>query len=90
MEHRKSFQLIWERRLEDLDRWLRETGDGYEVTKLTKDGTEITLKVGKDPGKAASILAGMAEHFVPKLQRNEVVGEGGGPLEVVIRDLAKP
>lgn len=68
---RAAFQAVYEGRLNDLDRWLQETGDGFEVVKLTKEGEKITLKVGKDPGKAADLLTRMAEHFVPKLQRLE-------------------
>lgn len=68
---RAAFQAVYQKRLGDLDRWLGEAGDGFEAVKVLKDGTKVSLTVGKDPGKAADILTRMAEHFVPKLQRLE-------------------
>lgn len=96
-EAREAFQAVYDGRLSDLDRWIRETGDGYEVPLILKtvgpvlnaDGTPKMVKVGKDPGKASDLLLRMAEHFVPKLARHEHVGEDGGPVEFVIRDIAK-
>jgi hypothetical protein len=87
-EDREVFRMVYERRLSDLDRWITETGDGFEAVHFLKDGTKIPY-IEKNPGKAADILVRMAEHFVPKLARNEHVGADGGPVEFVIRDIAK-
>ncbi len=67
---REGFQLVYENRLEDLDRWLRETGDGFKAVHFLANGRKIPY-LEKNPGKAAEILTRMAEHFVPKLQRIE-------------------
>lgn len=83
-EAREAFQMVYEGRLSDLDRWIRETGDGFDAVHFLSDGTAIPYKE-RNPGKAADLLLRMAEHFVPKLARNEVVGEGGGPVKIVIR-----
>jgi hypothetical protein len=85
---REAFKMVYERRLDDLDRWLRETGDGFKATHFLADGTAIPY-LERNPGKAADLLLRMAEHFVPKLSRNEHTGPDGGPvpLEFVIRDL---
>jgi hypothetical protein len=67
---RAAFTAVYEKRLEDLDRWLTETGDGFEAVHFLRDGTAIPYNK-KNPGLAADILTRMAEHFVPKLQRVE-------------------
>lgn len=87
-EDREAFRMVYERRLEDLDRWIRETGDGFDAVHFLSDGTKIPY-LEKSPGKAADLLLRMAEHFVPKLQRHEHTGEDGGPVEFVVRDLGK-
>ena len=69
-EARSAFQMVYEARLGDLDRWIRETGDGFEAVHFLQDGTKIPY-LEKNPGKAASLIAQLAEHFVPKLQRIE-------------------
>src|SRR5512139_1226618 len=78
---RIAFEQVYQGRLVDLDRWIRETGDGFEVVKINKAGDQVTLKVGKDPGKASDLLLRMAEHFIPKLGRLEHVGDGGGAVK---------
>jgi hypothetical protein len=71
-EAREAFQLVYERQLPNLERWLVETGDGYEKRVRAKRGQPArTVTVEPNPGKAADILTRMAEHFVPKLQRQE-------------------
>jgi hypothetical protein len=103
-EAREAFRAVYEGRLSDLDRWIQETGDGFEVPMRLKTGEPLIdpetskprmMKIGKDPGKAADLLLRMAEHFIPKLQRHEQTGEGGGPirtsLEVAfVEPAAKP
>jgi len=76
--------MVYERRLDDLDRWLIETGDGFTAIHFLSDGTQIPY-LEKDPGRAAGMLISMAEHFVPKLNRTELTGAGGGPVRAVFR-----
>lgn len=80
--------MVYERKLSDLERWITETGDGFQAIHFLSDGTQIPY-LEKSPGKAADLLLRMAQHFVPTLARTEVTGEDGGPVEYVIRDLAK-
>lgn len=87
-EDREAFRMVYERRLSDLDRWIVETGDGFEAVHFLSDGTKIPYRE-KNPGKASDLLLRMAEHFVPKVARHEVTGPDGGPVEYVIRDIAK-
>ncbi len=42
-----------------------------------------------DPKGALQLLLDISERLLPKLARTEVTGEDGGPVEYVIRDLAK-
>ncbi len=69
-EAREAFRMVYEGRLSDLDRWLKETGDGFRAVHFLADGKKIPY-LEKNPGKAAELLTRMAEHFVPKLQRIE-------------------
>ena len=78
-EARELFQAVYEGRLQDLERWLTETGDGFEAVHFLHDGTKIPY-IEKNPGKAAELLLRMAEHFVPKLSRTEITGGGGQAL----------
>jgi hypothetical protein len=76
--------MVYERQLDALDRWLRETGDGFQAIHFLSDGTQIPY-LEKNPGKAADLLIRMAEHFVPKLNRTELTGKDGAPLRAVFR-----
>jgi hypothetical protein len=67
---RRAFQLVYENQLDNLERWIKETGDGFKAVHFLADGTKIPY-LEKNPGKAADLLTRMAEHFVPKLQRLE-------------------
>lgn len=91
---REAFLATFQRLAPDLEVWLQQTANGWdeEIEVKPRGGGEpvtVIKRVGKDPGKAADLLIRMAEYHVPKQSRTEVVGEGGGPVEFVIRDLAK-
>lgn len=43
----------------------------------------------EDPGKAFDLYLRAIEYHIPKLGRQELVGDSGGPVEFVIRDLGK-
>ena len=59
---------------ENVDRWLTQVAEGQP---------EYEIKPA--PEKALTILAQLAEYAAPKLSRAEHVGEGGGPLTVVLK-----
>lgn len=57
------------------------------VQKLLDDNAEnvaqwLSRVAAEDPDKALQRLAQLAEYAAPKLNRTEVVGEGGGPVQV--------
>jgi hypothetical protein len=76
----------------DLEKWIRQTAEGCEVTELDKDGNPVTFKTKGDPAKAADLLVRMAEYHVPKLGRQELVGpDGQAAIQVIINKAgAKP
>ena len=66
------------------------------VSKLLDDNAEnvgtwlnqVAVGVGEvrpDPAKALDLLAKLAEYAAPKLNRTEVTGKDGGPIEQVAR-----
>ena len=72
----------------DLERWIKETAEGFQTVHFLTDGTAIPY-LEKNPGKAADILIRMAEFHFPRIARSEITGQDGGPVEFVIRDIAK-
>lgn len=89
---RESFALMFDSLAPDVETWIRQTANGWdnEVTVGRGENATTTIKrVGKDPGKAADLALRLAEYHIPKLGRTEVTGEDGGPVEYVIRDIAK-
>lgn len=69
-EFRETVKKLLEDNSENVGRWLLLVAEG--------DGTEN----GKpDPGKALDLMAKLAEFAAPKLNRTEVTGEGGGPID---------
>jgi uncharacterized cupin superfamily protein len=68
---------------------LEDCWHGIEIEKMMPDGSVVTGRFNADPGKAAELTLKAMEFCVPKLGRLEHTGEDGGPVEFVIRDLAK-
>lgn len=66
------------------------TRETREAFKMLFDGLVPELEswirrtAKKSPDKAAKLVVEIAEHFIPKLSRQEIVGEGGGPLVVEV------
>jgi hypothetical protein len=93
---REAFLATFGKLEGELEGWIRKTAEGIEVPIFTKDrqpvlldGKQVLVREGADPGKAADLLIRMAEYHFPKLGRQELVGEDGGPVEFVIRDLSR-
>jgi hypothetical protein len=82
-EAREAFRAVYEGRLADLDRWIRETGDGYRAIHFLANG-EKCYYTERNPGKAADLLLRMAEHFIPKLNHTTLTGENLGPITVLV------
>jgi len=83
---REAFLATFDNLKPDLERWIRETADGFTAVHFLADGTAIPY-LEKNPGKAADLLIRMAEYHFPKLGRQEHVGEAGGAIQVVIQKM---
>ena len=73
-EFRMTVQALLDDNRENVGRWLTLVAEG--------DGTD---KGAPDPAKALDLLAKLAEYAAPKLNRTEVTGADGGPVETVTR-----
>jgi hypothetical protein len=79
---RDTVQALLDDNRENVALWLKQTAEGSRNRKV---GGKTVPGRPPDPAGAARLLAQLAEFAAPKLNRSEVVGEGGGPLTVVIR-----
>lgn len=93
---RKAFLATFEHLEGDIESWIRRGAEGELQPLMIKgqpfvnaEGEPVMIRQGADPLKAADIIVRMAEYHFPKLGRTEVTGPEGGPLEIVIRDIAK-
>lgn len=68
---RETVSRLLEDNAENVSKWLIEVAEG---------SVEKELKA--DPKGALTLLAQMAEYATPKLNRTEMTGEGGGPVEI--------
>ena len=68
---RDTVSRLLEDNAENVSKWLYEVAEG---------SVEKELKA--DPKGALTLLAQMAEYATPKLNRTEMTGEGGGPVEI--------
>lgn len=68
---RETVSRLLEDNAENVSKWLLEVAEGNPE----KD-------IRPDPKGALTLLAQMAEYATPKLNRTEVTGEDGGPVEI--------
>ena len=68
---RDTVTRLLEDNAENVSKWLTEVAEG---------SVEKELKA--DPKAALTLLAQMAEYATPKLNRTEVTGEDGGPVDI--------
>lgn len=68
---RDTVSRLLEDNAENVSKWLLEVAEG---------SVEKELKA--DPKGALTLLAQMAEYATPKLNRTEMTGDGGGPVEI--------
>ena len=83
---REAFLAIFERLTPDVETWIRQTANGWDVEVMTKAGPTI-VRQGKDPGKAADLALRLAEYHVPKLAKTEVTGADGAALHITVQTL---
>jgi hypothetical protein len=68
---RETVSRLLEDNAENVSKCLTEVAEGNPKKELRPD-----------PKAALTLLAQMAEYATPKLNRTEVTGDGGGPVEV--------
>ena len=68
---RETVSRLLEDNAENVSKWLLEVAEGNPDKELRAD-----------PKGALTLLAQMAEYATPKLNRTEMTGDGGGPIEV--------
>ena len=68
---RETVSRLLEDNAENVSKWLLEVAEGNP----DKD-------IRPDPKGALTLLAQMAEYATPKLNRTEVTGEDGGPVDI--------
>jgi hypothetical protein len=83
-EFRVTVQRLLDDNRENVALWLRQVAEGTP-DKLNAKGQVIMAGRPADPAGALTRLGHLADFAAPKLSRQEQVGEGGGPLTVVIR-----
>jgi hypothetical protein len=86
---RLAFLAVFDSLAPDLETWIQQTANGWDAEIQTKIGPVI-VRQGKDPAKAADLLIRMAEYHLPKLGRQEIVGDGGGAIQVQIVKFSEP
>lgn len=69
VEFKATVQALLDDNRGNVAKWLARVADG-----------DSTYDIKPDPGKALDLIAKLAEYAAPKLNRSEVVGEGGGPV----------
>jgi hypothetical protein len=67
VEFRQTITALLAKNAANVDLWLQQVAEGHGDNK-------------PDPAKALDLLAKLAEFGAPKLNRTEVTGEGGGPV----------
>jgi hypothetical protein len=68
---RDTVSRLLEDNAENVSKWLYEVAEGNPEKELKAD-----------PKGALTLLAQMAEYATPKLNRTEMTGDGGGPVEI--------
>src|SRR5438105_2253765 len=67
------------------------TAEAKETFRLVFDALAPELEewirsaARRSPAKGAELLLRLAEHFIPRLARNDVATNSGGPLVVVVK-----
>ena len=81
---RETVQKMLDDNRENVALWIRQVAEGAPAV-YDEAGKLVFPARAPDPSGAAGKLAHLAEFAAPRLSRQEQVGEGGGPLTVVIR-----
>ena len=85
-EFRETVQKLLDDNRDNVAKWLKQVAEGSPEV-LDKAGKVVINARPPNPDAALQRLGHLAEFAAPKLSRAEVVGDGGGPLTVVINKL---
>jgi len=83
-EFRVTIQALLDANQENIGKWVAQVADGVPA-KFDRQGNCVMPGRPADPSMALARLGALADYAAPKLSRQEQVGEGGGPLTVIIK-----
>lgn len=87
-EARRAIADFVDNNADRLQGWLDEIANGIPATaadgNLIRDAQTgaVVFRVAPNPEKAFNLFQSVIEYHVPKLQRVEQTGAGGGPVQV--------
>lgn len=81
---REAITRLLEANSENIQKWVAQLAEGSPAV-YDKKGNLLQPARPPDVGAALQRLGSLAEFAAPRLSRQEQVGDGGGPLTVVIR-----
>lgn len=84
VEFRETVQRLLDDNRDNVGKWLKQVAEGTPA-KYDRKGNCVMPARLADPGMALQRLGYLADYAAPKLSRQEQVGEGGGPLTVIIK-----
>jgi hypothetical protein len=83
-EFRQTIQNLLDDNRDNIAKWVAQVADGAPV-RYDKKGNVAFPGRPADPSMALARLGALVDYAAPKLSRQEQVGEGGGPLTVIIK-----
>jgi len=83
-EFRVTIQKLLDANQDNIAKWVAEVAQGSPA-KYDRKGNLVMPGRPADPAAALARLGALADYAAPKLSRQEQVGEGGGPLTVIIK-----
>jgi hypothetical protein len=84
VEFRDTVRKLLEDNRENIAKWVEQVAKGIP-DKLDAKGRVIQAGRSADPAGALAKLGYLADFAAPRLSRQEQVGDGGGPLTVIIK-----
>lgn len=88
-EARVILAAIVDKRLRDLDAMIEDAWRGIEIEKQLPTGDTVVGRLNADPARAAKLVLEAYKLIHPPPVPVQLSGAGGGPVEFVLRDLAK-